>query len=60
MFIRFRIKLLLFLYKITKSEKIYNKLSETIDQQTQQLQYSVTKSRWEKIELQDQLNQLKQ
>ncbi len=53
-----KIKTLLFLYKLTQSDKVYTALNREIDKQTEKAKYSTIKSRWEKVELQNQLRQL--
>ena len=53
-----KIKLLLFLFKLTHSEKVYAALNREIDKQTEKAKYSTIKSRWEKVELQNQLRDL--
>ncbi len=54
-----KINFLLFLYKITKSEKIYKRIEKLTEKRIQQLQHQTYKSRWEKVQLEDDLKQLR-
>lgn len=54
-----KINFLLFLYKITKSEKIYKRIEKLTEKRIQQLQHQTFKSRWEKVQLEDDLKQLR-
>lgn len=54
-----RINILLFLYKLTKSEIIYNRVDKLVERKVQRIQNEVVKSRWERIRLQEELYDLK-
>lgn len=54
-----RINHLLFLYKLTKSESIYNRVDKLVERKVQRIQNEVVKSRWERIRLQEELDDLK-
>lgn len=53
-----RINFLLFVFKLTKSEKIYNKVVKLTEKRIQKLQGQTIKSRWEKVQLQNELKNL--
>ena len=54
-----RINFWLLVFKLTKSERAFNRAERLIDLKTQQLQRQVTKSRWEKVKLQNALDSIK-
>ena len=54
-----RINFWLLVFKLTKSERAFNRAERLIDLKTQQLQRQVTKSRWDKVKLQNDLDSIK-
>ena len=54
-----RINFWLSVFKLTKSERALNRAERLIDLKTQQLQRQVTKSRWDKVKLQNDLDSIK-
>ena len=54
-----RINFWLSVFKLTKSERAFNRAERLIDLKTQQLQRQVTKSRWEKVKLKNDLDSIK-
>ena len=54
-----RINFWLLVFKLTKSERAFNRAERLIDLKTQQLQRQVTKSRWEKVKLKNDLDSIK-
>lgn len=56
----FRIKFLFLIFRLTKSEHIYNRVDYLVDLKMKNLQQKLTKSRWEKIKLQKDLDYLKE
>lgn len=57
MLITHRINFLLSIYKITKSEKLFNRIEKLTEKKIQQLQHQTFKSRWEKVQLEEELKQ---
>ena len=54
-----RINFWLLVFKLSKSERAFNRAERLIDLKTQQLQRQVTKSRWEKVKLKNDLDSIK-
>ena len=54
-----RINFWLLVFRLTKSERAFNRAERLIDLKTQRLQHQVTKSRWEKVKLQNDLDSIK-
>ena len=54
-----RINFWLLVFRLTKSERAFNRAERLIDLKTQQLQRQVTKSRWEKVKLKNDLDSIK-
>ena len=54
-----RINFWLLVFRLTKSERAFNRAERLIDLKTQQLQRQVTKSRWDKVKLQNDLDSIK-
>lgn len=54
-----RINFWLSVFKLTKSERALNRAERLIDLKTQRLQHEVTKSRWEKVKLKNDLDSIK-
>lgn len=55
-----RIKFLFLIFRLTKSERIFNRVDYLVDLKMKNLQQKLTKSRWEKIKLQKDLDYLKE
>ena len=51
-----RINFWLLVFRLTKSERAFNRAERLIDLKTQRLQHQLTKSRWEKVKLKNDLD----
>ena len=54
-----RINFWVLVFKLTKSERAFNRAERLIDLKTQRLQHQVTNSRWEKVKLKNDLDSIK-
>lgn len=54
-----RINFWLLVFRLTKSERAFNRAERLIDLKTQRLQHQLTKSRWERVKLKNDLDSIK-